>query len=58
MLALYGYVYWDLARASPVLGPLFFIAYVVIILVFIIPFFLAIINDAYVVRSKIGRAHV
>ena len=47
----FGGVYWDLARVEPVLGPLFFIAFQLCVLIFIIPFFLAIINDAYAMRA-------
>ena len=46
----FGGTYWNLYRAEPVLGPLFFISFQLSVLVFITPFFLAIINDAYAMR--------
>ena len=50
----FGGVYWDLARVEPVLGPLFFIAFQLCDLIFIILFFLANINDAYAMRARRG----
>ena len=52
----FGGVYWDLARVKPVLGPLFFIAFQLCDLIFIILFFLAIINDAYAMRARARAA--
>ena len=50
MLGDYNQVYWPLKRVSPALGPLLFVVFIVSVLVFIAPFFLAVIHDAYAVR--------
>jgi len=47
----FGGTYWNLLRVAPIAGPIFFIFFQLSVLVFITPFFLAIINDAYAVRA-------
>ena len=52
MIAGYGGVYRRLVASYPVIGPIYFFVFNIVVLVFVTPFFLAIINDAYAVRNS------